>query len=289
MRLKNAASQLTTNTDRKHQQKEKLRNCQDVLSSPAAFSDLFAVLLKLFENRPSNSSKTALSFYPYLLDNQRSIDCMTTKPYMMAEVFGVVSAGVGVAAATGQLIDSIMKLHSFCSQIRNIPDDIQTAVDDLSTMVEVLEFVQVEMDHETLPPHPSNLSSSMKVLSNLQQSSQQVGEVLEEMRMKVEKKKYWGRIKAVGMTKKLEKAGKRVENAQRMVLILLAAENRHSAQYTLFIFLANAHQDDVSTKFQRSEKRAYRNIHSHFLNFKRWPVYWQDIEGYSCDQRYRKF
>jgi hypothetical protein len=148
---------------------------------------------------------------------------------MMAEVFGVVGAGMGIAAAVGQLIDGITKLHSFCSQIRNIPDDIQTAVDDLSTMVEVLEFVQVEMGHETLPPQLSNLSSSMKVLSNLQQSSQQVGEVLEEMRIKLGKKKYWGRIKAVGLIKKLEKATKRVENAQRMVLILLAAENRYTA------------------------------------------------------------
>lgn len=147
----------------------------------------------------------------------------------MAEVFAVVSAGVGVTAAAGQLIDGIVKLHSFCSQVRNLPDDIQTAVDDLSIMVEVLEFVQVEMGPETLVPQPSNSSSSMKVLSNLQKSSQQVGEVLEEMRIKLGKKKYWGRIKAVGMTKKLEKAAKRVENAQRMVLVLLAAENRFTA------------------------------------------------------------
>jgi hypothetical protein len=190
---------------------------------------LFAVLLTLFENGPSKSSKTAASSYPRLIVNYHSKGVITTKPYMMAEVLGVVSAGVGVAAAAGQLIDGIMKLHSFCSQIRNIPDDIQTAVDDLSTMVEVLEFVQVEMGHETLPPQSWNLSSFMRVLSNLQQSSQQVGEVLEEMRTKLGKKKYWGRIKAVGMTKKLEKAGKRVENAQRMVLILLAAENRCAA------------------------------------------------------------
>lgn len=184
------------------------------------------MLLTLFQNRPS---KTALSSYPRLHDNHHSISVITTKHYIMAEVFGAVGAGVGVAAATGQLIDSIMKLHSFCSQIRNIPDDIQTAVDDLSTMLEVLEFVQVEMGHETLPLQPSNLSSSMKVLSNLQQSSQQVGEVLDEMRIKLGKKKYWGRIKAVGMIKKLEKAAKRVENAQRMVLIMLAVENRYTA------------------------------------------------------------
>lgn len=145
----------------------------------------------------------------------------------MAEVFAVVSAGVGVAAAAGQLIDGIMKLHSFCSRIRNIPDEIQTAVDDLSTMAEVLEFIQVEMNEEKFLYQPSNIASFVKVLSNLEQCTQQVEEVFEEMRTKLGEKKLWGRIKAVGMTKKLEKAAKRVENAQRMVIMLLAVENRY--------------------------------------------------------------
>lgn len=157
----------------------------------------------------------------------------------MAEVFGVIGAGVGVAAAAGQLIDGIIKLHSFCSQIQNIPNDIQNAVDELATIVEVLEYVQIEMAHGTLPLQPSNHLSSMKVLSNLQESSQQIGEVLEDMRIKLGEKKYWGRIKAVGLTRKLEKAAKRVENAQRMVLILLAVENRYTPKQMLFILLAN--------------------------------------------------
>jgi hypothetical protein len=39
-----AASQLTTNTDRKHPQKEEPRNGQGVLSSAAALKDLSALL-----------------------------------------------------------------------------------------------------------------------------------------------------------------------------------------------------------------------------------------------------
>ena len=159
----------------------------------------------------------------------------------MAEILGAVGAGVGLAAATSQLIDGIMKLHSFCSQIRNIPSDIQTAVDGFATLLQVLEFVQFELSHEILPPRPSSLSSSMIVLSNLQQSSQQVGEVLKEMQLKLGKKKYWGSIKVAGMTKRLEKAAKQVENAQRMVVVLLAAENRYFLSVLLFLFRVNAH------------------------------------------------
>ena len=142
----------------------------------------------------------------------------------MAEVvFGAVSAGIGVAAAAGQLIDGIMKLYSFCSQLRDIPDDIQIAVNDLSTLIEVLEFVQVEMSSDT---PLSSSTMSMKVLSNLKQSSHQVADVLQEMRINIGRRRYWGRIKAVGMKEKLEKAAKRVDNAQRLVLMLIAAESR---------------------------------------------------------------
>ena len=169
--------------------------------------------------------------------------------YIMAEVLGVVSAGVGVAAAAGQLIDGIMKLYRFCSQIRNIPDDIQAAVDDLSTMVEVLEFVQMEMGRESFSLQSSKLSCSTKVLSLLVLSSQQVGEVLEKMRVTLGNKKYWGRVKAIGMTRKLEKAAKRVEYAQGIFSLWLTLENRSTALDTSSVFPANTLQDDGSTEF----------------------------------------
>ena len=156
----------------------------------------------------------------------------------MAEVFGVVSAGLGVGAAAGQLIDGIVKLRSFCLQVRDIPEDIQVAVDQLSTMIDVLQFVGDAMMYESRSPHSVNLS--VRVLSNFKESSQQVGEVLEEMRLKLGTKKYWGRIKAVGMTKKLEKAARRSERAERMIQTFLAAQNRHGVYYLLLLSLADA-------------------------------------------------
>ena len=69
----------------------------------------------------------------------------------MAEVFGAVSAGIGVAAAAGQLINGILKLHSFCSQLRDVPDDIQDAVEDLSVTIDILQHLQAEMGHGVSP------------------------------------------------------------------------------------------------------------------------------------------
>lgn len=149
----------------------------------------------------------------------------------MAEVFATASAAVGVAAAAGQLIDGIAKLSAFCSQIRYIPDDIQNAVEDLSTMVEILDFVQAEIGQECQPP--LNFGPSMKVLASLQQSSRQVGEVLQEMQMKIGTKKYWSRIKAVGMKRKLEKTTLRVQSVQSMLLVALATDNRYISQCPL--------------------------------------------------------
>ncbi|KAF2094941.1 hypothetical protein NA57DRAFT_60343 [Rhizodiscina lignyota] len=142
----------------------------------------------------------------------------------MAEVLATASAVVGVAAAAGQLIDGIAKLKAFCAQIRDIPNDIQNIVDDLSTLTDVLDFVQAEMGQASY--FPSNPGATAKVLSNLQQSSQQVQEVLKQMQAQVGKKKYWGRVKAVEMKRKLDKAALRLQNVQNMLLVSLTIDNR---------------------------------------------------------------
>ena len=143
----------------------------------------------------------------------------------MAEVFGTASAAIGVVAATGQLIDGIMKLNTFCKDIRDIPDDIQNAVEDLVSLHEVLDSIQAEMGQGG-PADRIDLRSSVKVLATLQQSSRQVDEVLKEMQQKLGKQRYWGRIKAIGMKRKLEKAFLRAQSAQSLMLMMLTTDCR---------------------------------------------------------------
>jgi len=143
----------------------------------------------------------------------------------MAEVFAAASAAIGIVAATGQLIDGIVKLNTFCKDIRDIPDDIQNVVEDLVSLHEVLDSIQAEMCQGG-PVDRVDPRSSAKVLANLKQSSRQVDEVLKEMQQKLGKKRYWGRVKAIGMRRKLEKAVFRTRSAQSLMLMMLTTDCR---------------------------------------------------------------
>jgi hypothetical protein len=144
----------------------------------------------------------------------------------MAEIFASASAAVGVAAAGGQLFDGIAKLSAICLEVRDIPADIRSAVDDLSALSEVLDSTQLEIDQDTLL-RTLDPTVSKKVLAGLQQNSQSVSNMLHVMETNVKEKKLWGRIKAVGKKKKLGKSLSRSQSDQILLLLALATDNRY--------------------------------------------------------------
>ncbi|KAI9692629.1 MAG: hypothetical protein M1820_009506 [Bogoriella megaspora] len=150
----------------------------------------------------------------------------------MAEVFATASAVVGVAAAAGQLIDGISKLRRFCSELREIPNDVQDALDDLYLLIDVLYFIRSETN-QTSFVQGGNIEVSRKVWAALEQSQQHVEKILEEMQSKIRKRKVWGRVQAVEMKRKLDKASRSVENAQSLILMILATENRALVRQSL--------------------------------------------------------
>jgi len=149
----------------------------------------------------------------------------------MAEAFATSTAVVGLVAAAGQLIDGIMKLNTFCSQIRDLPKEIQDSLEDLSIMSETLAFVKAGIGKDSTQAVTSGTSA--KILTSLLKSVEYIGEVLKEMQLKVGKRKHWGRVKAVGMKNKLEKAVARVQNAHLMLLVSLTTENRYITDHRI--------------------------------------------------------
>ncbi|KAI9659852.1 MAG: hypothetical protein M1821_001203 [Bathelium mastoideum] len=143
----------------------------------------------------------------------------------MAEIFATASAAIGVAAAAGQLIDGITKLKAFCTEIRDVPDEIQETTEDLFMLIGVLEAVRREIGQLSSLSEPE-LGASGRVLVHLQRGLQHVGEVLLEMQEKIRKKKRWDRVRAVGMKRKLEKSVSRVQSVQNLLLVILTTETR---------------------------------------------------------------
>lgn len=179
----------------------------------------------------------------------------------MAEIFAAASAGIGIAAAAGQVIDSITKLTAFCKELRDLPTDIQNATEDLSTLVQVLELVRLHINQQT-PASPLTVAVSSKILMSLQQGSRLINQVLKEMKSRYTKH-YFGRIRAVGMKKSLGKAMLRLHTAQTLLLLTMATENR-CVMSAIPTNKSNKNQSSSLPKSRHAKARIYNDNHTDY-------------------------
>jgi hypothetical protein len=63
----------------------------------------------------------------------------------MAEAFGVISGGLSVVSLAIQIADSIKRLKDFCDLVKEAPDEVCLALDE----VEVLSLVLQDIEHST--------------------------------------------------------------------------------------------------------------------------------------------
>lgn len=138
-----------------------------------------------------------------------------------AEALGIIAGGVGIAAAAGQLLDGIVKLQSFCSQIKDFPRDLQTAIDDVTSTTGILEWVKAEMAQNSHAIKSPLGKIGDQIIQNLQDSLTDVEAVLSELERQLGARRLWGRVKATTAARKLEKAQKRVFTIQCMLTPIL--------------------------------------------------------------------
>ena len=150
----------------------------------------------------------------------------------MAEIFATGSAAIGVAAAIGQLIDGVTKLRAFCQDVQEIAEDFQSAVENLASLADVLDIVRIEIN-QNCSLEGANFEVPRKILASLEESSQDVGEVLQEMEAKLAKKRKGGRIRALDLKRKLEKSVKRVQEARDLLMMTLVIGNRYGPATSL--------------------------------------------------------
>ncbi|KAH8901771.1 hypothetical protein GQ53DRAFT_815216 [Thozetella sp. PMI_491] len=148
----------------------------------------------------------------------------------MAEIFALAGGVVGVAAAVGQLVEGIAKLHEFCSDIQDIPEDIQIELKNLNILCKILHTVQADLGPGVLVESRASKTGQTAILAlrHLEQSSEHVHAVLQEMDRRVGTSKRWIRIIEAGRLKtKLREAVVRVRDAQGLLNIALVADSRY--------------------------------------------------------------
>ncbi|KAF2718487.1 hypothetical protein K431DRAFT_274766 [Polychaeton citri CBS 116435] len=116
----------------------------------------------------------------------------------MAEIAGVVASGAGLISLSLQLVESVAKLRCLIQGLRNAPESLEEAVDEIEILAQILR--QIEEDRVAHSSQPSPLINSCVLLC--QRSTE----------------------KLVSRTQKLDQAMKRSRLGGRFVFILQEGE-----------------------------------------------------------------
>jgi len=69
----------------------------------------------------------------------------------MAEVFGVVAGGLGVASLAIQIVENLTKVINFCESIKEALTDIQRLLLELQILSNVISGIQLVYEKHSLP------------------------------------------------------------------------------------------------------------------------------------------
>jgi predicted hydrocarbon binding protein len=79
----------------------------------------------------------------------------------MAEIFGAIASGIGIAGVAAQAIDGIRKLQTFCNDVRDAPEEIEYMINELEILLNTLVAIEAQIQRNASVC--SNLDASFTV------------------------------------------------------------------------------------------------------------------------------
>ncbi|KAI9743630.1 MAG: hypothetical protein M1818_002946 [Claussenomyces sp. TS43310] len=136
----------------------------------------------------------------------------------MAEVFGIVGGGVGVASLAIQITDSIRKLKGFCSLVKDTPEEVRLAIEEVEILSEVLTDIErgAQDGSARLPSIRSAVTRSIQLC---RVSNDGLRTLAQDLSANSGDGKRWPTIKAALNRDKLERFRGRLESAKTTLLL----------------------------------------------------------------------
>lgn len=136
----------------------------------------------------------------------------------MAEVFGVVASGMGVVSLAFQVADSVKKLKDFYGLMKDAPEDIHLALDEVEVLSIVLEDIDRDIQQQ-LFPSPAIKAAAMKSLRMCTVASEALKTLVQELEKNIVASKKRGAFKAALKKDKVDRFRERLESAKSTMLV----------------------------------------------------------------------
>lgn len=120
----------------------------------------------------------------------------------MAELVGIISAGVGIAAFALQLGESIVELKRVCQDVRTLPEDIKREVQSLEVLSEGIKAIEPAAQR----PYLSSNSSALKMaIEQCRFAVDDLSALLRKVQSRASKKSFVGPLRGVMKRPDIEK------------------------------------------------------------------------------------
>jgi hypothetical protein len=136
----------------------------------------------------------------------------------MAEMLAVVSSGMGVVSLAFQVADSIQKLKDFCALMKDVPEEIRLAIEEVEILSLILEDIDRNVQQESLIS-PIIKFAVMKSLRLCRTSGNALGSLAKDMENGIVRSKKRGAFKAAMKKDKMELFRKKLETAKSTFLL----------------------------------------------------------------------
>ncbi|GAB7350506.1 hypothetical protein MBLNU459_g1100t1 [Dothideomycetes sp. NU459] len=134
----------------------------------------------------------------------------------MAEVFSVVASGVGVAGVAAQFADGIRKLCQFCKDVRDAPEEVRYAINELGLLTNLLSAMEVELTSQRT--RFSAHANYEAVLVFCQQGTEQTTTIMAELDAAISKRGKRGSLRAAWKKPELDRYLQKIERAKTSLM-----------------------------------------------------------------------
>ncbi|CAD0082688.1 unnamed protein product [Aureobasidium vineae] len=122
----------------------------------------------------------------------------------MAEIFGAVASGIGIAGVAAQAIDGIRKLQAFCNDIRDAPEEIKYLTNELEILLGTIAGIEAQIQRNASMCQNMNPTPALRFVD---QSVRSLNAVIEKLNAEIAQKGTLGSMTMAWKRKILDAQG----------------------------------------------------------------------------------
>lgn len=138
----------------------------------------------------------------------------------MAEVFGAVASGIGIAGVAAQAIDGIRKLQAFCNDIRDAPEEIRYMTNELEILMSTIAGIEAQIQRNASMCRNLNPTPALRLVD---QSVISLNAVIQKLNAEITENRTLGSFKTAWKKKIFEAHMMRIQRSKTSLGLAVSA------------------------------------------------------------------